>query len=393
MTELPAYGVPDGAAERRVYASAMAQSFGGTLEVFEPWVEAFGAGVRVLRDDGVKAGLVIYEMGQYFGGRSIPCWGIAGVAVSPELRSSGYAHKLMAENLRENFEQGPPLSALYPAAPRLYRNLGWEFAGSRHKYTYPIATLARLDGPVVLRPATADDAELLRGLYARRYRNENGCLDRSEKIWERVKRTPKENPVFTYVAEHDGEPVGYTTYFQKREGGSFHFDLHVRDLVCLNREVAQAFVTFFAGHRSVADNLHVYAAPDDPLLIELQQTQEIRQTERMDWMLRVVRVKDALEARGYSSCVTGHAEIKLIDELLPENAGNWVLKLDAGKVQAERGGAGEAELDVRGLGALYSGRFAPAQLRAAGLLRGGEASDAALSAMFAGTVPWMPDYF
>ena len=51
MTELPAYGVPDGAAERRVYASAMAQSFGGTLEVFEPWVEAFGAGVIMTAEE------------------------------------------------------------------------------------------------------------------------------------------------------------------------------------------------------------------------------------------------------------------------------------------------------------------------------------------------------
>lgn len=393
MTEQQRYGVPDGAAECRVYAAAMAQSFGGTLEVFQPWVEAFGDGVRVLREDGVKAGLVIYDMGQYYGGNSVPCWGIAGVAVSPELRSRGYARELMAANLKENFEQGPPLNALYPAAPRLYRNLGWEFAGSRYTYTFPIPSLARVKSDVTVRPASADDVELLAGLYAKRYRHENGCLDRNEKIWERAKRTPKENPALTYVAEKDGEPIGYTIYFQKREGGSFHFDLHVRDLVCLNAEAARAFISFFGGHRSVADNVHFYAAPDDPLLIELQQTQEIKQRERMDWMLRIVRVKEALEERGYSSSVTARAELKLVDELLPENSGNWVFELGAGKMRAEKAGAGTTELELRGLATLYTGRYAPSQLRTAGLLRGSEANDAALAAMFAGTAPWMPDYF
>ena len=83
----PRYGIPDGAAERRIYASIVAQAFAGTQDVFEPWVDGFGEGVRVLRDPDVCAGLVIYDFAQFFGGASIPCWGIAGVVVPPDRRN------------------------------------------------------------------------------------------------------------------------------------------------------------------------------------------------------------------------------------------------------------------------------------------------------------------
>lgn len=394
MAKLPRYGAPDGDAERRRYAGIVAQAFAGEVEAFLPWINGAGSDVRLLRENDVQAGLVFYRMGQFFGGRSVPTWGVAGVGVKPELRSRGVARELMVEILRENFEQGPPLSTLYPAAPRLYRNLGWEFAGSRCAYTARLTELPQGDGGLEVRPVDEQAGELLAELYRRRYWRENGCLDRPARIWERVRRVPKETPLCGYVVERAGEAQGYTLYFQKREpGAGFRYDMHARDLVCLTRDAARALLGFFARNRSVANNLHFYAAPQDPLLIELQLTQEVRVQERQDWMLRIVRVQDALVARGYSPHVKAETRVNILDQILPGNSGDWTLHLADGRMQVDRGGSGGPSLDVRGLAALYSGSLAPPQLRAAGLLTGSDRHDGALQAMFSGTTSWMPDFF
>ena len=393
MGDLPRYGEPDGDAEKRAYAGIVSEAFAGDFEAFDVWVRGFGDDVRVLRGDEVEAGLVMYRMGQYFGGVSVPTWGIAGVGVRPDLRAKGFAHEIMQANLRENFEHGPPINTLYPAAPKLYRNLGWEFAGSRFGVAFNLSELPVIDHRLTLCQGTEEDAEILKELFAKRYTHENGCLDRGAKNWERVKRAPKENPLFCYIAERDGVPEGYTLYIQKRMSQtSFRYDMLVRDFVATTPESVHALISHFARNRSVADRVQLFCAPNDPLLIELMRTQEIDVEQRLEWMLRMVRVKDALEARGYNKHIDARAEISVEDQTLPENNGGWTLELADGSMSVSPGGGGP-KLDVRGLAALYTGCQGPKQLRAAGLMSGDETHDAALAAMFAGNAPWMPDFF
>ncbi|MBZ0136201.1 MAG: GNAT family N-acetyltransferase [Planctomycetes bacterium] len=393
MSDLPRYGVPDGDAEKRAYAAIVAEAFAGEFETFNAWVHDFGADVRVLRDAGVLGGLVIYRMGQFFGGVSVPAWGIAGVGVRPELRAKGFAHELMLANLRECHDHGPPISTLYPAAPKLYRNLGWEFSGSRTAIGANLHELALRDHGLTLRPGTPKDDDILGALYSRSHQYENGCLDRSDRIWGRVRRVPVDTPLFCYIAERDGVPEGYTLYTQKRATpNSFRYDMLVRDFVATTPAAAGALIAHFARNRSVANRVQLYVAPDAPVLIELLRTQEVAVEQRMHWMLRIVRVKDALEGRGYNRHVRADAAISVIDEALPDNSGAWTLSLSDGHMTVRRGGQGPG-LDIRGLAAMYSGSMGPPQLRAAGLLAGDDAHDSALAAMFAGTTPWMPDYF
>lgn len=389
------YGQPDGESELRAYATIVAQTFAGEPQGFEDWVRAFGLeNLRILRGAGVLAGLTIYRMGQFFGGRSVPTWGIAGVAVPPELRGGGLGHELMAASLDEQFEHGPALSTLYPAAPELYRSLGWEFAGVRCSLRLRLADLPRDAGAIRIRPATMADDALIRDLYLRRHHTEAGCLDRCERIWERVRRAPKDAPVGGYLALRDNVPVGYLLYLQKREvPGRFAFDIQVRDLVAIDADATRAMLAFLARHRSVAREVTLVVSPHDPLLRELMRTQEVPAESQMAWMLRIVRVKDALEARGYNPHVATKLRVTLHDDTLHRNAGNWSLELAEGQMRATQGGKGSATLDVRGLAALYAGYHSPAELRAAGLLTGKDEGDSALAAMFAGPSPWMPDFF
>lgn len=395
MAKPERYSRPNGDAELRAYAAIVAQTFAGDTQSFDEWVRAFGLeNLRILRGDGVLAGLTIYRMGQFFGGRSVPTWGIAGVAVPPELRGGGLGRELMAANLAEQFEHGPALSTLYPAVPELYRSLGWEFAGVRCSLRMRLADLPRDAGGIEIRPATIADDALIRDIYTRRHRHESGCLDRSERIWERVRRAPKDTPVGGYLALRDGTPVGYLLYLQKRDvPGRFAFDIAVRDLVAVDADATRAMLAFLARHRSVAREITLVASPHDPLLRDLMRTQEVPAESQMAWMLRIVRVKEALEARGYNAHIAAKLRVTLRDDTLPGNAGHWSLELADGQMRATQGGKGGATLDVRGLAALYAGHHSPAELRAAGLLTGKDHDDPAMAAMFAGPAPWMPDFF
>src|SRR5579863_5633484 len=78
---------------------------------------------------------------QWFGGKRVPCAGIAGVAVLPEYRGQGLASAVVRTVLREERARGRAISALYPTATALYRSLGYEFGGVRLQFRVPIADL------------------------------------------------------------------------------------------------------------------------------------------------------------------------------------------------------------------------------------------------------------
>src|SRR5690348_10269456 len=82
-------------------------AFAGTPEGTQDWLKFAGPEhVRVVQGEtnGRSAGracLLRVPMGQFFGGRSVPMLGIAGVGVAPEVRGRGVAKFMMQEAVRE----------------------------------------------------------------------------------------------------------------------------------------------------------------------------------------------------------------------------------------------------------------------------------------------------
>lgn len=385
----PRYGPPDGDKDLREYAAIMAQAFALDPADALEWAADKGIpGIRVLRGGQVQAGLGFYRFAQFFGGRAVPAWGIAGVAVRPELRGSGIARELMSALLREMHDQGVALSPLYPASGALYRGLGWSSAGSRMLYRIDPARLPRAAGGMDLKPVSETDDEL-----RRRYRavaqNRPGNLDRNDQIWQRVTRASSDSPMYAYLAGNDG----YILYTQRREGATLKYEMSVRDLVSASPQSASAIAAFLAGHATLVNAATIAGAPNDPLLSRLLPDQNVAVHERLDWMLRIVRVKEALEGRGYPPAVSGTLTLRVRDEALPGNHGAWTLRIKDGRAKAVKGGKGAPDISTEGLAALYSGWHNTHDLRALGQLTGHESQDAFFDAAFNGPPPWMPDFF
>jgi predicted acetyltransferase len=110
-------------------------------------------------------------------------------------------------------------------------------------------------------------------------------------------------------------------------------------------------------------------------------------------MLRVVDVVKALEKRGYPTKIQTELHLKVEDDLIAENNGKFILSVANGRGEVTKGGKGELQLDIRGLAPLYTSLFTPQQLQIAGKLQGTETSLDTATQLFAGSSPWMADYF
>lgn len=345
---------------------------------------------RVVRQGGeIVGGLGIYQMGQWFGQESIPIAGIAAVGVSPEHRGKKAALELLSHTIRELYAKGVPISTLYPATQRLYRQVGYEQGGSRCCWELPTESIRSIDRTLPIQKVKTIPTEIFHDLYRQQAKQINGNLDRNYGIWRGVIEH-KENVVHAYVIGSQTQPEGYIIFSQKVEGNSSY--LQIWDWVALTQAAIKCLWTFLADHRSQIKNVRWYSgAIDSRLLLLPEQTGKIRNYEL--WFLRVIDVEKALQLRGYPQGVEAELHLAVKDNLLPENHDNFILKVSGGKGEVTRGGRGDLQLDIRFLASLYTGLFTPLQLQQTGQL---EATDKALliaTQMFSGFHPWMPDMF
>jgi predicted acetyltransferase len=388
--------IPD-ADELRAFGAVATRSLAISAERAPVWMERVGIrNVRVARrGTEIVGGLAFLPMGHWFGGRAVACAGIAAVAVAPEHRSRGIASDLMHTALEEARREGLPLSSLYPATLPVYRAAGYESAGTRTVYRISLDALGAGAREPEVRAATAADHAAIHALYEARARTLAGAIRRTPYFWTRIFEPFGEEGRAYLVDGDDGDdtPGGYVVLGYRSKAGPFEpGDLTVRDAVARTPAAARRILRLVVDHRSISRTATMASGPGDPLLLQAREERlEVAETER--WMLRIVDVRGALEARGWSPFVRGEVHLDVRDERLRENARRWVLEVSGGRAEVREGGSGAVVADVRGLAALYSGYLPAEELRAAGLLQGSDADLARASALFAGPTPWINEIF
>lgn len=356
------------------------------------WIERMPAEeLRVVRRDGkVAGGLRLIDMGQWFGGRSVPMTGISSVGIDPMDRASGLASTLMRSVIEELHTKGTALSALYPATQPVYRRVGYELAGSWLNFSLLANTIDVRDRDLEVQLSDPVDRPLLERLYAERARRSSGLLDRPDGMWKNFLERPKTD-VHSYIVSGASGPEGYVVFTQSRQKG-WRYDLNLRDLVALTPAAARRLLTFFADHRSFANELKWAGGPADPFVFHLRE-QDWKIEWAMNWMLRIVDVQRALTERGYPSGLEAELHLEVRDNVLPANDGRFVLEVAGGKGTVRSGGEGTIRIDVRGLAPLYSGFLGAEELRATDYIDGADTHLATATAVFAGPAPWLADFF
>ncbi len=371
---------------------AQALAFSTPAERIPGWWDcASRRDLRVVRRGGATlGGLLVLPLGQYFGGRRLEMAGIAGVAIAPEHRGQGAARALMEATLRELRMRGYVHSTLFATTYPLYRNLGYEVAGSSAWLSVPLAQVQGMDRSLTLRPASDADRPALRELYTEQARLRSGFLDRSEYIWGRLSR-PSGDPTRTYVVADEDGLEGYATAVERKLSRE-HQRLALLDFCARTRRGAERLLAFAADHGSLVRDLLCPVAPGDPLLLLVRDTgYELRTHDH--WMVRLLDVATALGERGYARGLQARLELEVEDALLSENAGRYVLEVADGRGRVTRGGSGRVRLDVGALASLWSGFVTAEHLALVDRAAGAPEDLAAATAAFSGAAPACPDHF
>lgn len=381
-----------GERDEAAFARGMERSFAIPSEAARVAWKRLGADVRFLADgDEPVAYLGWYAVGQWFGGRSIRCAGIAAVGVEPHRRSSGFASRIVAESLRELAEANFPLAALYPSNLALYRRADFEISGGRYELRTPCASLRRHEPleRVVELPDGVNDPRVRR-LYARVAATHNGWIDRNEAIWDRV-RDFRGEVREGFGVERGGELAAYV-FVARRKRRQLGFDLMCGDLAAVDGAAGRAILGFLGSHGTIGVDVQIFAAPWDPIAALLAEEPK-RHALHFPWMLRVLDLDAALPARGFAPNVRGELHVDVEDTLIPRNAGKRVIVVENGVARVERGGSGRVRMRARALGPWFSGFATAEALAFAGHVEGPSDDLATATALMSGTPPTTSDFF
>lgn len=379
---------------RDEYADLAIRAF-GQQDPASIWVRsepaiADGRGLGAFDDGRLVGSALFHDLRQWWLGRAIPVAGVAGVKVAPELRGRGAGRALMTALTELMISRGYPLTVLYAATMPIYRQLGWEAAGVKYDAEIPARSLQDLvrpefpaaGPPPLRRPGPADAGEIV-SIIGRVHELAGDCgpITFSEPVVWYWLTAPG---VFTYVA-----PDGFLAY---RWSGGGHEELVVEKLVAASPETTRALWSVLASHSSIARRVRVPLAPADPIWWLLREQDAKRVAMRKHWMLRLLAAPAAIAARGFPLADLT-VPLRITDDQVPANSGDWTLATGSGSGQLTRGCTGSPlHLGARGLAALYAGTPV-ATLRRAGLAAGGTPDgDAALDTAFAASAFMIDDF-
>jgi predicted acetyltransferase len=348
---------------------------------------------RIEHQGQVGAAAVVHPFGQYFGGKSLGCAGLALVACAPQFRSRGLTRGLLTEILREQHRARVPLSALYPSTRTLYRKLGYETAGAIFRYSVPLDRIRVRAERGELRPIVESDRPAVHRVYRDWAVTQPGLLERNDFLWRRVEVARDGTTRRGYLALIGGEARGYV-YHHRGEGKDGRRTVEAWDMVALDADAGRLLLSYMADLRTTNDDLVFWGAANDPFLMLLDE-QRFDVTLNAYWMLRILDVEQALRERGYNEAVDAQLELKIVgDGIIESNNANYVIQVKDGRGDVARGGRGTIKVSIRGLAPLFAGHLAPADLARSGLLTcSDQRAVQAAEVIFAAPQPLLADAF
>jgi predicted acetyltransferase len=396
MTPQFEYGMISNTEQAKRLGEILCQCFNETASKWPFYSEKIGQdNFRIIRKaNEVVGGLAILQVNQWYGGKSIPMAGIASVGVPPEHRATGVATELLTHTLQELYNKEIPLSTLYAATQRPYRKVGYEQAGICCKWELQLENIILSSNEESLKEIRSlplhrvpNQPELFKKIHQQWAIKNNGNLERKQVMWDLL-FLPPQGECYGYLLGWEAKPEGYIIFNQTSPDGN----LNIRDWVALTPAAAKRLWIFIADHRSMINKV-IWRGPGlDPMLLLLSE-QNARATDPERWLLRIIDVPKALEMRGYPAGIEAELHLKIRDNLLLGNNGDFVLKVSGGRGEVTKGGKGDLQLDIRTLAPLYTGLFTPGQLQLAGKLECSDITLAIANQIFSASEPWMPDKF
>ena len=365
--------------------------------IWETYIRRIGAdNVRCVWDGPqMVGGLAFYRMGQWYGGENIACAGVSGVAIDPAARGGGACKSLLIATLIELHEERMPLACLYASTQRLYRGVGFEQSGHRIDYSIKMDSLSDSISDCQLpvhRYVDDPPLELLNSLTDARASQCNGNLRRTNGMWERI-FFPFGETTSSYILGDLQSPEGFITLQHGKRSAGYPQPLVASEWAALTPAAMQRMIGLVLNHRSMCHCFRWSGGPQDALLLAASEEHYESMTQ-LHTLSRIVSLPEALQKRGYPPSTSGELHLKIRDDLLEGNQGNWVLQVESGEAAVTRGGRGALQMDIQSLVPLFTSMFTCGQLVASGHVQCQDVNQIALAdSLFAGPAPWTYELF
>lgn len=331
---------------------------GEPIEHRQPLLRSYERGYVADREGLVVGCYAVRSLDLTRGRASLPCGGIAGVAVLPEHRQAGAGYDMMVHSLHEMRRQGHVLASLYAFRDSYYRKFGYEIAGRRWQIRCPQDRLPAIRQSLPGRLIRQEEVSCLDAAYRPFARAMNGAHLRSELDWR--DRLGMKAPLIWAV----GDPVeGYA--WTHLEGG-FWDELRVGEVGWSTLEGYRSILAVLAG-LCINRSALIWNEPSRSPFLAAYADQGVSFTLDRQAMFRCLDVPAAL-ARLAPEC-SGEFSLCVEDPFMPDNAGPWRVRFRPDGVEVEQGGEGDIRMDIQAFSQALMGEPSFADLLAMGHVR------------------------
>lgn len=327
------------------------------------------------------------------GGSSVAAAGVALVGVLPTHRRRGVMTALMERVLFDARAREEPVSILWPSEERIYRGLGYGMASLGMSVELPTSRAGLRDDPgpqgQVQLVEHRDAHDVVAPIYEMLRPVTPGLIARNSQWWSDRFLSPFPDDGQLFICQWEAR--AYALYrvhlppFSVPDG-----EVRVVEAfgatVEATREIWRYLLSLDLVTRVRVDRLPT----DHPLVLTVEEPRRLTMQQRDGLWLRVLDLAAAL--RGRVPEMDGAVVLEVVDALIPENGGVWLVDGD-GATRSTR--EPDVRLDIQDIASVYLGQFTLAELvragRAVELRRGGAVRGDALFST--DRKPWCPEVF
>lgn len=310
-------------------------------------------------DDGrIVASCLLYSFRQWIGRREIPAMGLGAVAISATSRRRGLAGRLIGSAFEVARERGDLTSALFPFRTSFYRKLGYGLAGEIQQYRIPPTALPDDDGRRrVELVESSEDRSALMAVYDRWAPRQTGQMVRTPRSWEQVWQKDTRRAVLH--RDEDGTPTGYAVFRYAQDPAKNYRAIEVEEIVWIGRAARAALYGWMASLSDQWEEIVYRAHPDEGFAEHLAETRFPRDdgprwhywfpaaTTMYGPMFRLLDVAGAWRSRRVRPGPALRVALEVHDPSIDANAGDWLLTIEDGAVEVEKGPGEGADLRLR----------------------------------------------
>jgi len=278
--------------------------------------------------DKVLGVCTVLDMTATRGQALLPCAGVAGVAVLPEMRKSGVGSAMMSWLVNHLRETGTPLSSLYAFREPFYRRFGYEIAGRRLKFSCPTHRWPKIRSDLPVYRLTPNDWEQLIDCYSAFAHSRSGLNVRTQSQWQRVLG---ENRQLTIYAV--GQPV--EAYAVVSHQTQFWSTDHTSEIAWSTRRGYDGILEMLGGLAINKEGLSWFEPSDGPFYNHYMDAGIDVKLER-PIMFRVTDVETSLRSLRPDPVAVGEFVAFIEDRTVHSNNGSWHVRFGDGDVHVEK---------------------------------------------------------